>query len=217
MRRLTMPDDTPAPVARHPWTDAAGKPWDLDSFTDECFECGRTPDAHPQTPAPVAQPLTCNGCYHPAHPVAACHEYVPNGDPGNGPAYCPCAWELEAMDEELMRLRAARSVPDNAALREAARELVDALDEGRPVTNKVLRVRKALAAAPASPSGSSPVPAGLTYTLLEDSAVGVGPATSSEGDMLPAGTVVVIASPADPHGSSSPAGHADHEEATNGS
>ena len=48
----------------------------------------------------------CLDCAHPEHEMT-CHEYVPNGDPSNGPAYCPCASQIENMEQEIVRLRAA--------------------------------------------------------------------------------------------------------------
>lgn len=46
----------------------------------------------------------CVDCTHAKHPLNTCPEPVSNGDPSNGPQYCPCAAEIEAMAQELARL-----------------------------------------------------------------------------------------------------------------
>lgn len=46
----------------------------------------------------------CRDCGHPEHEMT-CHEPVYNGDPSNGPAYCPCAVQIENMEMEVVRLR----------------------------------------------------------------------------------------------------------------
>ena len=81
----------------------------------------------PLTPYPG--PGNCFGCGHPEHEMT-CHEYVHNGDPSNGPAYCPCADQIESMEMEIVRLRAchARQAPaDTSGLREA---LIEAWKDG---------------------------------------------------------------------------------------
>lgn len=56
--------------------------------------------------------------------------------------------DYEPLAQQLRAALAATPAEDEGRLRETARELVDAIDEGRPFTNKVLRVRAALAATP---------------------------------------------------------------------
>lgn len=50
----------------------------------------------------------CPDCAHPDHEMT-CHEPVYNGDPSNGPAYCPCAVQIENMELEIIRLRDRRT------------------------------------------------------------------------------------------------------------
>lgn len=52
----------------------------------------------------------CEACAHPEHEMT-CREMVPNGDPSNGPAYCPCAIQIENMEREIVRLRALAASP----------------------------------------------------------------------------------------------------------
>jgi len=67
----------------------------------------------------------CLGCGHPDHEMT-CHELILNGDPSNGPAYCPCAVNIELMEMEIVRLRArAVSASSDAAGLRAAAEDVD--------------------------------------------------------------------------------------------
>ena len=70
----------------------------------------------------------CLDCAHPEHEMT-CHEYVPNGDPSNGPAYCPCADSIESMEQEIVRLRAERAaLAAEAADTSGLRADVDTLD-----------------------------------------------------------------------------------------
>lgn len=56
----------------------------------------------------------CLGCTHPLHEMT-CHEMA-NGDPSNGPTYCPCSVNMEWMEQEIVRLRAALAASDGLAV-----------------------------------------------------------------------------------------------------
>ena len=65
----------------------------------------------------------CTDCAHPEHEMT-CHELVPNGDPSNGPAYCPCTVQIEWMEQEIVRLRSEREARGRM---EAALKRLDAI------------------------------------------------------------------------------------------
>lgn len=73
----------------------------------------------------------CLDCAHPEHEMT-CHEMLSNGDPSNGPAYCPCAKNIELMEQEIVRLRgevaSRRYCRDTTVIRAAQR-----IGEERPV------------------------------------------------------------------------------------
>lgn len=89
-----------------------------------CDRCHRPLSGPPCSP-------DCDACGHPGHEMT-CHEMVPNGDPSNGPAYCPCAINLEGMEQEIVRLRATLATARGHELAAPALALMQVLYRLQP-------------------------------------------------------------------------------------